>query len=254
MAVELTWQILLLLFVVAFCASFIDTIAGGGGLIVIPTLLLTGFPALFAIGTNKVQSVLGTMTATLSMLKMGLINLKVARIGALMAFIGSAVGSLLLQFVPLDSLNIIIPILLLLIGFYFLLVPSVGQVEQKPRISEARYNTTVLPAIGFYDGVFGPGAGSMYALSNIMLRGRQIISATAHAKLFNVSSNLGSVIIFVVGGKVVWAAAGVMMIGSISGAALGSRVVVAHGTKIIRPLMVIMCFLMVGRYFYQMYS
>ena len=98
--------------------------------------------------------------------------------------------------------------------------------------------------------MFGPGTGSFFSLSNIALRGQQIITATGNAKVFNFASNIAAVVVFMIGGKVVWLVGGVMIVGQILGAYLGSLMVIKKGSKLIRPLVVIMCFLMVVRYLY----
>ncbi|WP_261796483.1 TSUP family transporter [Pelistega indica] len=118
-------------------------------------------------------------------------------------------------------------------------------------MEEKLFNTTVVPGIGFYDGIFGPGTGSFFSLSNIALRGQQIVTATGNAKVFNFASNIAAVLVFVFSGKVVWLVGAVMICGQILGAYLGSLMVIKNGSKLIRPLVVIMCFLMVARYMYS---
>lgn len=220
----------------------------------LPVLLLSGLSPLNALATNKLQGSFGTLTATHAMFKKGLIDRRAIWAPVSMALIGGAIGTILIQFINVSALNIIIPMALLGIGVYFLVVPSVGQVERKPRMSKKMFDRTVVPSIAFYDGVFGPGTGSFFSLSGIALRGQQIITSTAYAKLFNLSSNIASVALFIVGGHVVWLIGCAMMLGQVIGATVGANVVVSHGTKIIRPFMVVVCFLMVGRYFYQMFS
>lgn len=247
---EIGWQVLLLLFAVAAFAGFVDSIAGGGGLITIPVLLLAQVPPLSALATNKVQGVAGSFTASVTMLRRGIINVQEIWKAAVMSFVGAALGTLCVHFLDVAVLDIVIPVVLLLIGFYFLLTPSVGQLEQKPRLSAKTYNLTVVPGIGFYDGVFGPGTGSFFSLANITLRGKQIIKATAGAKVMNFASNIASVTVFIFSGKIVWVIGLVMMAGQILGAYLGSLMVISHGSKIVRPLIVVVCFLMVARYLY----
>ncbi|MDY3331866.1 MAG: TSUP family transporter [Pelistega sp.] len=244
------WEMLLLFFAAAALAGFIDSIAGGGGLIGIPVLLLSGLPPLNALATNKVQGMAGSFTASVTMMKKGVVDFKKIWFAALMSFVGATLGTICVHYIDVSVLDILIPIVLIMIGLYFLLVPNIGDVEKKPRLKESTFNTTVVPGIGFYDGIFGPGTGSFFSLSNIALRGQQIVTATGNAKVFNFASNIAAVVVFVLSGKVVWLVGGIMMVGQILGAYLGSLMVIKKGSKLIRPLVVIMCFLMVARYLY----
>lgn len=245
-----SWDMLLLFFAAATLAGFIDSIAGGGGLIGIPVLLLSGLPPINALATNKIQGMAGSFTASLTMIKKGVVDFRRIWFAALMSFVGATLGTICVHYIDTSVLDILIPIVLVLIGLYFLLVPNIGDVEKKPRMPEKAFNLTVVPGIGFYDGLFGPGTGSFFSLSNIALRGQQIITATGNAKVFNFASNIAAVVVFVIGGKVVWLVGGVMIVGQILGAYLGSLMVIKKGSKLIRPLVVIMCFLMVVRYLY----
>ncbi|AVL71417.1 TSUP family transporter [Oligella urethralis] len=247
----LSWEVLLLLFALAMLAGFVDTLAGGGGLITVPVLLLSGLPPIHALATNKIQSAFGTMVATGNMLRSRLIRFETIRFPFMMSLIGSALGTLLVQQLNVAVLDIVIPIVLVLIGLYFLLAKGAGAVERKPRMAERPFNLSVVPIIGFYDGLFGPGTGSFFSLANVALRGEKIIQATARAKAFNFASNIASAVVFIVGGKVVWSVGIAMMIGQVIGATLGSKVMISHGAKIIRPIIVSVCFLMVLRYLWD---
>ncbi|QPT39743.1 Sulfite exporter TauE/SafE [Oligella ureolytica] len=247
----LSWEMLLILFGIAMLAGFIDTLAGGGGLITVPVLLLSGLPPIQALATNKIQSSFGTMVATLNMFRGRLIKLENIRLPFIMSLIGAALGTLLVQQLNVAVLDIVIPIVLVLIGLYFLLVKGAGAVERKPRMAEKPFNTTVVLVIGFYDGLFGPGTGSFFSLANVALRGEKIVQATAKAKAFNFASNIASAVVFMLGGKVVWSVGVAMMLGQVIGATIGSKVMVSHGARLIRPIIVAVCFLMVIRYLWD---
>lgn len=247
----LSWELLLLLFGIAMLAGFVDTLAGGGGLITVPVLLLSGLPPIQALATNKIQSAFGTMVATANMFRGRLIKLENIRWPFMMSLIGAALGTLLVQQLNVAVLDVVIPIVLVLIGLYFLLVKGAGAVERKPRMAEKPYHMMVIPVIGFYDGLFGPGTGSFFSLGNVALRGEQIVQATAKAKAFNFASNIASAVVFIIGGKVVWSVGLTMMVGQIIGATLGSKVMISHGAKLIRPIIVTVCFLMVIRYLWD---
>lgn len=251
MDIIFSWDMLILFFLVGTLAGFIDSIAGGGGLICIPVLLLAQIPPLHALATNKVQGVAGSLTASLTMIKKGVVKVNAIKYAVLMSFIGAALGTVCVHVIDVSVLDILIPIVLLVIGIYFLIMPTIGNVEKKPLISEKLFTTTVVPAIGFYDGILGPGTGSFFSLSTIALRGQSIVKSTGYAKLLNFASNIASVIVFVVSGKVVWVVGMVMICGQIVGAYFGSLMVIQKGGKLIRPLVVIMCFLMVARYLWE---
>lgn len=244
---------LLLLLAVGLVAGFIDSIAGGGGLITIPVLMLSNIPPLSVFAVNKIQGVAGSSTATFTMLRKGIINFKEMRIPFLASLTGAVLGAIAIQFLNDKALSIVIPIVLLGIGFYYLLTPSIGSVDAEPRMSKGLFNSTVVPGIGFYDGAFGPGTGSFFSLSYILLRGKNIIQATGSAKALNFASNVASMLVFVLGGYAIWSIAIVMSIGQIIGAYLGSLVVIKKGASWIRPMVVVMCFLMVARYLYEQF-
>ncbi|MFA5703647.1 MAG: TSUP family transporter [Advenella sp.] len=241
-------DILVILFFVAMLAGFVDTIAGGGGLITIPVLLLAQVPPINALATNKLQGSFGTLTSSLTMLRKRIVRFEDIWKPALLAFAGAALGTFIIQLVDVSVLDIVIPVVLVMIGLYFLFTPSAGKVERVPRMSARAFNCTVVPTIAFYDGIFGPGTGSFFSLANVALRGQQIIKATANAKVFNFASNVASVALFVLGGKVLWLIGGIMIVGQIIGAYAGSLMVISHGSKFIRPLIVLVCFVMVTRY------
>ena len=244
---ELTAQLISILFFVALMAGFIDAMAGGGGLLTIPALLLTGMNPVAVLATNKLQACAGSFSASLTMIKKGLIHPKMMKVALIMAFVGSAVGAVLVQLSPPDFLQKALPFVIGAVGIYTLFSPNLGKLETMPRISQKTYERTFAPFIGFYDGYFGPGTGTFFSLSQVVLRGRDLVQATARAKLLNFATNIASLIFFILGGQVVWVVGLVMMAGQLIGAYLGSHMVVKGGAKFIRPVIVIVCFCMVAK-------
>ncbi len=240
---------LLLLFGAATVAGFVDAIAGGGGLITLPALLVAGVTPLQALGTNKAQSVFGSATASTTLIRKKLVSAREVAPPFVRAAAGSAVGAMVVRQFDTDALDIVIPVVLVLIGGYFLLVPSAGEFESTPRLSVPVYRNTVVPAIGAYDGLLGPGTGSFFAVSGVALRGLQLVKATAVAKTLNFASNAAALAVFIVGGEVVWKAALAMMGGQAVGAFAGAHTMVRGGTRLIRPMVVIMSVAMLVRYF-----
>ncbi|MGV1788937.1 TSUP family transporter [Rhizobium lusitanum] len=238
---DITFQILLLLFAAAFFAGFVDSIAGGGGLVTLPVMLLAGIPGLQALGTNKVQSICGAASATIAYARQGHVQLHKQLPMALMAVIGGVFGALLATVMPSAILNIILPFLLIAIALYFAIKPNLGDVERHQRISAGLFGVTLVPLIGFYDGAFGPGTGSFLMLAFVTLAGFGLLKATAHTKLLNFGSNLGSLIVFIFSGAILWKVGLVMGLGQFLGAQVGSRLAMRIGARLIKPLLVVVC-------------
>lgn len=241
----------ILLFGVAMVAGFIDTLAGGGGLITIPALLLAQVPPVQALATNKLQGSFGTLTAAGMMLRKRLVRFTDVRAPFVCALLGGSAGAATVQLIDPGALDVVVPVVLIGIALYFLLAPKAGDADRAPRISESLYRRVVIPLIGFYDGVFGPGTGSFFSLAGVSLRGQNLVTATAFAKVLNFATNVASLAVFIAGGKVLWLTGAAMVAGQVIGAYAGSQVVVKGGTRIIRPLIVGVCVVMVGRYFWQ---
>ena len=236
---ELALHVLAWLFLAALLAGFIDAIAGGGGMVTIPAMLLAGIPPLQVLGTNKLQAVFGSATASLSYARHGHVDLRGQWPMALTAAAGAAGGALLATVMPTDWLQAVLPVLLVAIALYFGFKRGVGEIERHRRISPLLFGLTFVPAIGFYDGVFGPGTGSFLMLGFVSLAGFGILKATAHTKFLNFGSNAGSLLVFLVAGAVLWKVGLVMGVGQWIGARLGSRFAMRQGARVIRPLLVL---------------
>jgi len=249
---KITIELLSVLFLVAVVAGLLDTLAGGGGLISVPALILSGVGPLAALGTNKLQGSMGTATATFIMLKNKRVKWHEVKELMLFAFIGSIFGSVAIQFIDSEILNYVIPIVISCIGLYFLISPTPNEQKTKAKISADTYKKSIIPTIGCYDGFFGPGTGSFFALAGITLRGYGIINSTAIAKTLNFSTNVASLIIFLLAGKIVWSIGVVMMLGQVIGAWLGSHFLFSINPKYLRILVVTMCFGMLVKYSYDM--
>lgn len=238
---ELTLDLILILAAVAFLAGFVDSIAGGGGLLTVPALLILGMDPVTAIATNKLQGLFGVSASSLQYMKHGVTNFREMRWLMLIGGIASVLGAAFVTSLPTQHLKAALPLVLLAIAFYILLSPRLGDVEAEPRMKRGVFAGTVIPAIGFYDGAIGPGGGSFYTLSFLGLRGDTILRATGKSKLVNLASNLGSFLLFAFAGKIVWLVGIVMAIGSVLGARLGSTLAIKNGGKIIRPVLVLAC-------------
>lgn len=243
---ELAPEILAFLFVAAVAAGFIDAIAGGGGLITIPALLAAGVAPVAAIATNKVQGSFGTAAATWTFWRKGRIDFVLLKWPLIAAVVGAVLGAITVSFVDTAWLMVLLPVLLIGIAVYFLVGPKASDEDVHARLTPFAFGA-VAGGIGFYDGFFGPGAGSFYALALVTLLGMGLTKATAHTKALNFASNLISVIVFAIGGHVLWAVGLIMAVGQVLGGWLGSHAAMRFGPRLIRPLLVVICLGMVAK-------
>lgn len=238
---EFAPDIIVLLVVAAFAAGFVDSIAGGGGLITIPALLLAGAPPVHALGTNKLQGMFGAASATWSYARHGHVRLGTQALPALLSFAGSILGALTATVLPGRIFGAVLPVLLVAIALYFLFRPGLNDIDRAERMRPALFGMTIVPLIGFYDGLFGPGTGSFFMLAFVALAGFGLLKATAHTKLLNLASNVGGLVLFAVAGAVYWKVGLVMGAAQFAGAQLGSRIAMKGGARVIKPLLVVVC-------------
>ena len=231
---ELDIFTLFLLFLAGGFAGFVDSIAGGGGIITLPALLAVGIPPHQALATNKLQSSFGSFTATMNYAKKGLMRPKELLLGVIFTFIGAVSGAFAVQFFDAKSLEDMIIFMLIIIFLYTLASPNLGSIHTTAKLKKPIFYTIFGLLIGFYDGFFGPGTGSFWTMALILLLGLDLKGATAQTKLFNFTSNIASLLMFIYTGLVLWIAGLVMGVGQIIGAYLGSSLVAKKEVKFIR--------------------
>jgi len=237
----------------AFAAGVIDSIAGGGGLVTVPALMLSGLPPIMALGTNKCQSLFGALSATITYARSGHVHVRRQKNQALLAIIGGASGALLATFMSEAVLRTFLPILLGLVAFYFAFKPQLDDKDRAGRLSPLLFTCLIPPLIGFYDGLAGPGTGSFFMLAFVSLAGMGILKATAHTKLLNFSSNLGALILLAAFGAVHWRLGLAMGCAQFIGAGLGAKLAMSIGARLIKPLLVMVCILMAGRLLWEQF-
>lgn len=233
-------ELLSFLLIVAIIGGLIDTLAGGGGLLSLPALILAGVPPLAALGTNKLQGSMGTATATYFMLKKRKINYRECKPLMKSAFLGGIIGAFSVQFIDVEVLSFVIPIVLLFIALYFIISPMIKKRKSSNKLLSRYYQSIVIPAIGIYDGMFGPATGSFFALAGVSCKGHDLIKSTAIAKSLNFSTNIASLIIFVAAGQIAWVFGATMMIGQAIGAYLGSHFLFKIKPHYLRVIVVVM--------------
>ena len=240
-------EILTFLFFVGVVAGFLDTLVGGGGLLAVPALLLSGIPPIYVLGTNKFQGSMGTGIATFLLFRKKKLDWNSVKNLMFASFIGSIVGGVIIQFVDTQFLSFVIPIVLFFIAIYFIVSPkpksTVG--NSKPN---KKFELFAVPVVGFYDGMFGPGAGSFFAMTGVMLKKLEIIQATILAKPLNFASNIAGFIVFFSFGHIAFLIGLLMMMGQMIGAFFGTHYLLKANPLIIRFLIVIISISMLIKY------
>lgn len=228
-----------LLFLTGLSAGTVDAIAGGGGLISVPVLLSIGMPPHIALGTNKLQSSIGTFMAARRYYREGWFTLKSIFLALLFVVAGAAAGAIVSQLISSAILKVLIPILLFVILIYVLISPKLGHQDHPPRCNEKLFYPIVGFSLGFYDGFFGPGVGSFWVFLLTFFLGFNLLKATAYTKAFNLTSNLVALLCFAVGMHINYHIGICMAVGQLIGGRLGAHLAIKNGAKLIRPIFLI---------------
>jgi uncharacterized membrane protein YfcA len=236
---DITQVTIFFLILAAFSAGLVDAIAGGGGLIQLPALLI-GLPqasTVEVLGTNKVASIFGTSASALTYRRSVKTDAIFLATMALPAFFGSVLGALSASLIPTQSMRPIVFILLVAVAIYTWRKPDLGSIEILRHQKNKRFLISAVAGlvIGFYDGIFGPGTGSFLMLTLIYL-GFAFLSASAIAKVVNVSTNLGAITVFGINGAILWQVALVLAMANIVGGLLGVRLAIRGGSTLIRKV------------------
>ncbi len=251
MFAELSLATGLFLLSASFLAGFVDSIAGGGGIVQLPALLigLPNSPAAEVLGTNKLSAVFGTTTAATLYRKQIKPDPKVLIGMAIPAFLGSAVGALLASRIPTSSMRPMILVLLIAVAIYTWLKPDLGKLENLRHVPKQRIQIGAIAGavIGFYDGIFGPGTGSFLMLILVATLGYAFITASAIAKVVNVATNVGALIVFGINGAVIWQIGIIMGFANITGAIIGSRLAIRGGSTLVRKVFLLVTIVLIVR-------
>lgn len=231
-----------LLFGTGLAAGFVDAIAGGGGLITIPVLLNLGLDPQAALGTNKLQASFGSGSATWHYAQARTVHLRDCWLGFAMSFLGATLGAWIVLRVDPGFLRRILPVLLIAVGVYTLLKPQLGTQDLHPRMNRTWFYVLFGLGIGFYDGFFGPGTGTFWAMAYVLCLGFNLTRATGYTKVMNFASNLSSLCFFLWRGHVLLLPGLVMGVGQLLGARLGAGMVIRKGTHFIRPIFLTVVF------------
>lgn len=254
MVFEIATHLALLLILAAFVAGFVDSIAGGGGLITVPALLLAGANPLETLATNKLQGTFGAGTAMVTYARAGHVRLADQALMGLVSCTAGAAGALVAHLMPVSLLRAVMPVILIAVALFFALKPGLSDLDRVERIRPAVFTFTAVPMIAAYDGFFGPGTGSFFMLGFVLLAGFGVLKATAHTKLLNFASNIGSLLVFVPSGSIWWAVGIGMALAQVAGASLGARLAMRIGSRLIKPLLVVTSTGMALRLIWQVWA
>ena len=229
-----TPEILVFLFGIALLAGFVDSVAGGGGLISLPTLLAVGIPPHYAIATNKLQACFGSFSSTVKFTHAGLVKPHKLWMGIGAVAIGAILGSLFVQTISAKWLSNLIPIFLFIIFGFILFRKNLGHVDQHHKLPPYLFYPIFGLTLGFYDGFLGAGTGTFWVISLITILGLNFKTATANSRVMNFSSNFVAMLIFAISGKIIYTIGIVMAVGQIIGAFIGAHTLIKLNIQLIR--------------------
>ena len=248
---------LVLLCIAAFTAGFVDAIVGGGGLIQMPIalILLPSFPVAAVIGSLKIPSFSGTGFAAFQYMKKVKLDWKLLLMMMLIALCAAFAGSQLLTMVHNDFMKPFLLIVLSLVAVYTYSKKDFGQHNEKDHSPKRKiiYSVLISLVIGFYDGFIGPGAGSFLILAFITLMGIDFLHASANAKMVNLATNTGSIILFLLKGTIIWSIAIPMAISNALGGMIGARLAINKGNQFIRIFFLIVIIGTLIRFAYDVF-
>ena len=231
----------IVLCIVSFLAGLIDSISGGGGLLLIPSLLIAGLPPHMVLGTNKFAATIGTSVALFNFIRNKKVIWKIAVHGIVFALAGSFIGTKTILSFDNRIVGKII-VFLLPLAILVTLIPRKNLPEKEKDFSKADLYLKVplvCFVLGFYDGFFGPGTGSLFVLFLFVFLGTNLVHASATSKVFNAVSNLGALVPFIMAGKVIYLLGVPLALCNIGGNYLGSHLTITRGGKVVRSFLVI---------------
>jgi uncharacterized membrane protein YfcA len=249
-------QVLVLL-VAAAGAGWIDAVVGGGGLLQLPAILMTGIPTVEAMATNKLSSVFGTASAAVAYARSTKVDQQVALPGAGLAVLSAGLGAWAAAAVSAEVLRPAVMVVLLGVAAFVTLRPGLGAVPEPHLRTNRRVFAAVAAAgvgIAFYDGIMGPGTGTFLIIAFTTILGLDFVSASASAKIINVGTNLGALAVFAAQGHVQWALGLGMAVCNVAGAQFGARTALKRGTAFVRIVLLCVVVAMVVRLGWQQFG
>lgn len=236
-----------------FIAAFVDSIAGGGGLISMPVLMAIGVPIHLAIGTNKFAASAGCISSAYRYAKSGKTNNELLKKLVPFTIIGSILGVKCVLSINENILNVLVVLMILIVAIYTFVSKNLGQEDRFEGINKKNLRLGMLMALilGFYDGFFGPGTGTFLTFGFIKIYGYDFLHASANTKILNLTSNVTSLLLFMINGQVYYKIAVLFALVMIIGAYVGAKVAIKNGSKMIKPIFLVMALFMVTKLMYQ---
>ena len=254
---ELTPQILLVVLPLIFLGGFVDSVAGGGGLITLPAYLMAGIPPHFAMGTNKVVNGFGTALASFKYFRGGKIRLRPALIAGIGALAGAAVGTKIALLISEDILKVLMLVALPCAAVLLMLKKDFGKESDAPAREYAPREEAVRAALiglglGCYDGLIGPGTGTFMIMAFTMALSMDLLTSSGCAKVANLASNIASAVLFIFNGKVLWLLAVPAAVCNMLGAYCGVRYAMRGGSTKVRGMIFVVLGLLFVKMLYEL--
>lgn len=248
----------MLLCVASFVAGFVDAIVGGGGLIQVPAglVLLPSYPVAVVVGSLKIPAFSGTSFAAIHYARHVDINWRLLGVMCVLAFVASFAGSQLLTVVSNSFMKPLLLVMLVAAAIYTYTKKDFGVHVEQYRSKKKQWVHAVAlgVVIGFYDGFIGPGTGSFLVLAFISLFGFDFLHASASAKMVNMATNFGSIVLFVLKGTILWQVALPMAVSNAIGGVCGARLAIAKGNRFIRIFFLVVVVATLARFAYDVLS
>lgn len=248
-------EIIVIVCCFVFLAGLIDSIAGGGGLISLPAYIASGLPVHMALGCNKFSSAFGTLVSSIRFWKNKKVHIKTVIISIVCALAGSAAGAKTVLYVDDTIFKVLLIIVIPVVAVFVFLKKDFGTRNEVDSLNQRR--VMILSAvtglgIGFYDGFMGPGTGTFLIFSYTLLLHFDLVTASGNAKLVNLSSNLGALVMFLIHGQVYFALAIPAAFFGVAGNFIGSGLALKKGSKLIKPVFLIALGLLVLNLIYSL--
>lgn len=244
---------LIFLCIAGFLAAFVDSIAGGGGIISVPSYMIVGLPTHIALGTNKFAATMGSLTSSINFIRSGNCNFKLLKIVAPFTLIGSILGVKTVLLIDESFLQPLVLILILAIGIYTFFSKSLGEEDNFKGLTNKNLCLSILLgfSLGFYDGFFGPGTGTFLVFGFINILGLNFLKASANARVLNFVSNISALVTFAISGNINYLIGIPVCIFMILGAKIGTKLAISKGNKIIKPIFITMAMAVAVKMLFQ---
>lgn len=236
-----------------FLAAFVDSIAGGGGLISIPVLLMAGLPAHLALGTNKFAGAFGCFSSAYKYSKSGKTNIELLKKLIPFTILGCLLGVKCVLSISENILNILVFLMILIVALYTYLKKDLGKEDKFENLSKENIKKGIIMAfaLGFYDGFFGPGTGTFLTFAFIKIYRFDFLHASANTKILNFTSNFAALILFMFSGQILYKVAIFYAISMVLGGYIGAKVAINKGSQLIKPIFLFMAVAVAIKLLYQ---